>query len=453
MATIYRRDGKKNRGGTYYVQYVDENGQRKTVRGCSDRNATLALARKIETETMLRKTGVIDKKADRYSTQGQRLISEHLSDWKLEMLSRGVSEKQTSVVYARVRRVFDIAGFRQLSDISPFAMQKAIAELKKTGRSAKTLNDVISSAKQFCTWARRDGRLSENPLEGLQRFNTALDRRHDRRALTEDELQRVITAAEEGPTLQHCSGPERALIYRFAVLTGLRANEIATLKKRSFNLENEPYTVTVEAAFSKHRRKDIQPLPMELIPRLKEHLATKKPNDLAFQMPRKPIESLRRDLEAAGVDYESQEGFADFHAFRHTFITRMIRAGVHPKAAQMLARHQDPSMTLRVYSHVELAERAAVLETMPRLEVGSNADKKVLEFGADVGTSVGSCATLPDIHRQSMAQEAEKSGDHKSNNMSMLDRFWHGKALNDTNGKFLPEVGIEPTPRVTWTRF
>ena len=37
--------------------------------------------------------------------------------------------------------------------------------------------------------------------------------------------------------------------------------------------------------------------------------------------------------------------------------------------------------------------------------------------------------------------------------MSILGEFPHEKALNDKNNTVLPEVGIEPTPRVTWTRF
>lgn len=49
MSTIYRRGGKANRKGTYYVQYFDENGRRRTIRGCSDKSATETLAYKLET--------------------------------------------------------------------------------------------------------------------------------------------------------------------------------------------------------------------------------------------------------------------------------------------------------------------------------------------------------------------------------------------------------------------
>ena len=69
MARIYKRGGKKNRKGPYYVQYFDENGRRRTVKGCTDKEATEALARKLEADAMLRRKGVIDPKADRRSSQ------------------------------------------------------------------------------------------------------------------------------------------------------------------------------------------------------------------------------------------------------------------------------------------------------------------------------------------------------------------------------------------------
>ncbi len=159
------------------------------------------------------------------------------------------------------------------------------------------------------------------------------------------------------------------MIYRLAVLTGLRANEIRTLRKSSFVLDEPVPTVTVEAAFSKHRRKDVQPIPHDLVPALRDHLRSKSDEEAAFRMLANPIEGLRQDLAAAGVEYRTKEGYADFHAFRHTFITRLVKAGVNPKTAQTLARHQDVSLTLNVYSHVELIDRAAALRLLPKLDL------------------------------------------------------------------------------------
>jgi integrase len=37
---------------------------------------------------------------------------------------------------------------------------------------------------------------------------------------------------------------------------------------------------------------------------------------------------------------------ADFHSLRHTFISNLAQAGVHPKLAQSVARHTDINLTM-----------------------------------------------------------------------------------------------------------
>jgi integrase len=47
------------------------------------------------------------------------------------------------------------------------------------------------------------------------------------------------------------TGPDRAMLYRVAVGTGFRANELRSLTPESFDLDANPPKVTVEAAYSK----------------------------------------------------------------------------------------------------------------------------------------------------------------------------------------------------------
>lgn len=41
----------------------------------------------------------------------------------------------------------------------------------------------------------------------------------------------------------------------------------------------------------------------------------------------------------------------DFHCLRHTFITRLAEANIHPKILQLLARHSTLETTLTYYTH------------------------------------------------------------------------------------------------------
>ena len=70
MASIYKRGGRANRTGSYYIAYTDDKGVRRTVRGCADRQATEAIARKLEADVMLHKRGIIDAKAATLAEHG-----------------------------------------------------------------------------------------------------------------------------------------------------------------------------------------------------------------------------------------------------------------------------------------------------------------------------------------------------------------------------------------------
>ena len=241
--------------------------------------------------------------------------------------------------------------------------------LRHEGLSAQTHNHYLKAAKQFTRWLVRDRRTPFDSLIHISRLNVQVDRRHDRRPLSEEEFRRLVEAAHSGERIERIPGPDRAMIYVLAAWTGFRKGEIGSLTLRSFHLDNDPPTATVEACFSKHRREDTQVLHPELVRQLKEWLATKKylkPHQPIFPISgrvpggtdRKTHKMLERDLmaardkwlEEAKTEKEKNERmktdflcycnhngrFADFHSFRHLFITNLERARISPKMAQTL---------------------------------------------------------------------------------------------------------------------
>ena len=83
------------------------------------------------------------------------------------------------------------------------------------------------------------------------------NRRHDRRALEPDEVRRLLEATISAPERFGMTGCQSAMLYRLAVETGLRTSELQSLTVTSFDFNK--CTVTVEAAYSKHRREDVLP--------------------------------------------------------------------------------------------------------------------------------------------------------------------------------------------------
>ncbi len=79
------------------------------------------------------------------------------------------------------------------------------------------------------------------------------------------------------------------------------------------------------------------------------------------------LEALKADLKVAGIADENDEGFADFHALRHTDITALAKSNAPVKIVQTLARHSTPVLTLGVHAHVGLNDQAPALDALPDL--------------------------------------------------------------------------------------
>ena len=80
---------------------------------------------------------------------------------------------------------------------------------------------------------------------------------------------------------------------------------------------------------------------------------------------RKTYTMVQRDLERAGIPYETHEGLADFHAAgRHSHITGLVRSGASIMEAKELARHADIRQTAK-YTHIGMEDRAEALAALP----------------------------------------------------------------------------------------
>ena len=374
MASIYRR----KQGGTFYITYFVRPGKRRTVKGSRDKASTEALARKLESDAMLRANGVIDPKADQYAKaeakplmvedDDRKVAGGHLADFYDALMAKGVTKGRADLVRTRVVKVLRLTKAEHISDLAPSAVQVAIDTIRKGGLSLQTCNDTLRAMKQFSRWLWRDGRARDHVLAHLTGYNVALDRRHDRRALTDEELSRLIQTAENGGAVLGMAGPERAMLYRLAVGTGFRAGELRSLTPESFDLDAEPPTVTVEAGYSKHRREDVQPIRRDLAGVLRPWLEGKEGGKPVFKIPSKTAKMMRADLAGAGIEYRDSAGrVADFHALRHTYISRLVRSGANIKVAQELARHSTPTLTLGRYAHVQLVDQTRALDALPAI--------------------------------------------------------------------------------------
>jgi len=131
--------------------------------------------------------------------------------------------------------------------------------------------------------------------------NEKIDRRHDRRPLEPDQIRHLLEITKDGPKRFGMTGCERALLYRLAIETGLRAKELRSLKGASFDFNN--LTVTAEIGYTKNKKVAILPLRKDTAAELQAYLSSKMPNIKAFDVPIKTADMLKEDLAAAGIPY------------------------------------------------------------------------------------------------------------------------------------------------------
>jgi integrase len=413
-----RKSGKWVETTNWYCEIKDHSGAARRFPGYTDRDATESLGKQIKRliecrgsndplspdlsrwlsriPAKLRQRFAAIGLIDPERAGGGKPLTGHISDFEQALTDKGNTGKHAKLVVARVKRIIDGCKFIVWGDISASRVQRFLSELRtdttdKRGISNQTFNFYLQAIKEFCNWAVQDRRASESPLRHLKGLNVRTDRRHDRRALTADEIRRLLETTAAQP-LRYCmTGPGRAMLYRFATESGLRANELRTLKVSSLDLNG--CAVTVSAAYSKHRREDTLPIRPDTAAQLKEFTKGKLPTALVFDMPKlnRLVKMLKDDLEAAGISYVDDSGrYADFHSLRHTTGTLLAAAGVHPKTAQSIMRHSTIELTMTKYTHVLAGQESQAVESLPDLSQPSRQAQAAIATGTD-DTCLPSC--------------------------------------------------------------
>lgn len=394
MARVWKRsENKRKAGAAWMLTWTDWEciggewrPRERTRTGYTDKAATLALGGRLEDKARKRRDGLIDPADERRAEHVRRPLDEHLDDYRRVLEAKGNTARRTVRVVSAVRQAAGALGWERIGDVDAATLAEHVQTLRDGGMSAAAVNARIGAVKGFTRWLATHGRLSADPLASVRLLNERTDRRRVRRALTDDQIRRLLDATRTaGPVVvvpkryrfkgelrtgeRRFTIPDRATLYALALGTGFRLSELRSLTPRSFSLDADPPTVTVEAAYSKRRRRDEQPIRHDLADEVRGFLAGRDPSRRLWpDLPSNMAPIVAADLAAAGIAPVDDEGrVLDFHSFRHTYCTRLARAGVTPKVAQTLARHSTVTLTLDRYARVELADSAGALAALPSL--------------------------------------------------------------------------------------
>lgn len=295
----------------------------------------------------------------------------HLFAWRnhmqaCEIKSGYIKEKITSVA-----KVIDGCGFITPNEINGEKLKNWLADLRKKGSSINVANKYLKNFKSFISWMIKNQRLQQNPVQHLSPLKK-VERDYVRRALKPNEINELITATIQADKYHALAGHERSLVYRLAIYTGFRYKEIQTLERLDITFGIEP-NITVQSINAKNNKTVTMPLQTELAKDLQQYFtdnpAMPKTKVFPKMWQRGGAKMLRKDLNLAGIEYETDDGIVDFHSLRHTFGTLLANADVHPKTAQDLMRHSDINLTMGRYTHTLREQKAKAIDSMPKIEI------------------------------------------------------------------------------------
>lgn len=280
-----------------------------------------------------------------YKEHHEGPLSEHLDDWKANMLDQGkASRGQVAQVEYRARRIVEGCEFQRITDMAAEDVEAYLAKRRNDPEeplSAQSSNHYLQAVKRFSKWLVKKGRTDRDRLADAAALKISDEKKtHKRRALTSEEFGRLVEAAAGGEVIEGIPGPDRAMLYILAGWTGYRRAELASLTLRSFDLGNETPSVSVQSGYTKNKKAATIPLHPVVVERIRAWLATK--DDLSPDVPLLPLRTasgwlrktsklMKRDLKAArkGWIEESRPG-----ARRPTSWCTRTRKGLSPTSTR-----------------------------------------------------------------------------------------------------------------------
>jgi len=314
----------------------------------------------------LARWGYLDKKRMTLATSLGGLIGEYERQQQLV-------GKLTAVEDARraKRLLVELCGFDTWADVSVEKVEEQLEAMK--GRAGEAISNAtwthhVQAAKHFERWlVVRKG--MEKRLTALSRKNPDLDR-EESRALSDDEVEKLLQSTWAAPELFGLSGRERATIYHLAFATGLRRGEISRLTASSLRLDTEVPRVVLEAGKTKNRQRAEIPLAdHELVAALRTQVRGKLATAKVFdKIPGRTAEMIRRDMVRAGLSVKDEHGIAaNFHSLRASFCTNAGDNARTLKDALTLSRHRTPKVFIDRYWKRERASELEALASFKRM--------------------------------------------------------------------------------------
>ncbi len=384
----------------YVARYADAQGRmRERSTGCKDKRSAEHVLNKWLQEIDKAKAGIITPQEIAHSKKLSAPIDDQIDDYTA-FLKTKAGDEYINAVKGRVRRVCEDCKFKRIADFNAKPFIQWLNARADEGMGAAARNNYRESMVAMANWAVDELGLQGNPFARIPKANEKADPRHERRALTPEEMEKLLKAAEERPLHDRLkitrgtligqystnvseeaiaeakrTGKERRLIYAFLLYTGLRKKELASITIKQLFLDEKIPFLLLKARDAKTKKSDSEvPICNALLKPLRDWLdfraseGTLKPAAKLFNVPKALDKILNRDIEYAGIEKKDRrDRVIDVHAIRHTHATLLKEFGVDAHVAKESMRHSNIALTMNVYTHSELPAVAKGVNKLPDL--------------------------------------------------------------------------------------
>ena len=276
------------------------------------------------------------------------LLERYLRDYSAPNKAAGTHRRDQSLAAHLLRAFGDVP----LDQLRPAQLADYKASRRAHGIAPKTLNDELGLLGHAYKLGMREWEwATDNPVLKIAKEKV---RNLIERWLTPEEEQRLLAASP--PWLQE--------IIVFALHTGMRRGEILTLQWSHVDLARRTLTILEQ----KNGARDTLPVNETAMEVLQARAAARTSHAAFVFVNGADHPRNARNLLRAFYPAMRKAGITRFrfHDLRHTFATRLIRAGVDVYTVQKLGRWKTISMVLR-YAHHQPESLRGGAEVLDRL--------------------------------------------------------------------------------------
>ncbi len=356
----------------------------------TDKKASLKMLSDMTTRLERGAAGLTDP----YEATKRTPLSELQAAYLADLRERGRTEYYVTQTGQQLDTVLSALHAETVPDLDADKLDRFLSRLKTAARTKNVYRQAIVG---LLNWLVKKDKLADNPLKKVSIREG--DTKRKRRAETPANLQKILTAAatrgyheativRRGPrrgqtgatvkpvvkTRLEKIGRNRALLYLFAIHTGLRASSIRKTRVCDLCLDGEECYVSLPPTAMKSKRAFLQRLRADLVEELQAWIAEtgRTDTDKVFDVPTPPqiSKTLKKDLAFAGVPYTDVKGrYFDFHSFRKCKGSFLRQAKVDPSVSMNQLGHSDIKMTMQVYNDEELLPQDDALKATPKLTI------------------------------------------------------------------------------------